>query len=149
MNFHPAQSMQNPPTTSYVQPPAPSTSQSIERYSKEEPAPVAMPSYIAVNPQVDSMNRLIDQQAKENEMLEQELEALKQGGPVDNIPDVLAMNAKELVKIKQDMAENGVKAFKGRADNNEAFPEDFVFRQNEFRVEDLEVEERALMHLQA
>jgi hypothetical protein len=26
-------------------------------------------------------------------------------------------------------------------------PEDFVFRQNEFRCEDLEVEERALMNL--
>ena len=29
----------------------------------------------------------------------------------------------------------------------EPFPEDFVFRQNEFRCEDLEVEERALMNL--
>lgn len=29
------------------------------------------------------------------------------------------------------------------------FPEDFVFRQNEFRSEDLEVEERALMNLAA
>lgn len=27
------------------------------------------------------------------------------------------------------------------------FPEDFVFRQNEFRSEDLEVEERALVSL--
>ena len=27
------------------------------------------------------------------------------------------------------------------------FPEDFVFRQNEFRCEDLEVEERALMNI--
>ena len=29
------------------------------------------------------------------------------------------------------------------------FPEDFVFRQNEFRCEDLEVEERAMMNLLA
>lgn len=58
------------------------------------------------------------------------------------------MNSKELIKIKADMAEHGVKAFKGTA-AEEPFPEDFVFRQNEFRVEDLEIEERALMHLQA
>ncbi len=32
-------------------------------------------------------------------------------------------------------------------DEEEPFPEDFVFRQNEFRCEDLEVEERALMNL--
>jgi hypothetical protein len=30
---------------------------------------------------------------------------------------------------------------------DEPFPEDFVFRQNEFRCEDLEVEERAMMNL--
>lgn len=34
-------------------------------------------------------------------------------------------------------------------DSKQAFPEDFVFRQNEFRCEDLEVEERALMNITA
>ena len=33
--------------------------------------------------------------------------------------------------------------------SKEPFPEDFIFRQNEFRSEDLEVEERALMNLAA
>ena len=33
--------------------------------------------------------------------------------------------------------------------NDDVFEEDFVFRQNELRSEDLEVEERALMNLAA
>lgn len=37
----------------------------------------------------------------------------------------------------------------GGGEEEEPFPEDFVFRQNEFRCEDLEVEERALMNLTA
>lgn len=43
----------------------------------------------------------------------------------------------------------GVSKLKGKAGSNEPFPEDFVFRQNEFRCEDLEVEERALMNVAA
>ncbi len=34
-------------------------------------------------------------------------------------------------------------------EGGDPFPEDFVFRMNEFRVEDLEVEERAMMNLVA
>lgn len=33
--------------------------------------------------------------------------------------------------------------------SDEPFPEDFVFRQNEFRCEDLEVEERVIMNIAA
>lgn len=47
----------------------------------------------------------------------------------------------------------GVSKLKGAAGgvrgSREPFPEDFVFRQNEFRCEDLEVEERALMNITA
>ena len=38
---------------------------------------------------------------------------------------------------------------KTRLKGKDRFPEDFVFRQNEFRCEDLEVEERALMNIVA
>lgn len=41
------------------------------------------------------------------------------------------------------------KGLVGKGGSKEQFPEDFVFRQNEFRCEDLEVEERALMNLTA
>jgi hypothetical protein len=41
------------------------------------------------------------------------------------------------------------KGLKGGNNSKEPFPEDFVFRQNEFRCEDLEVEERALMNITA
>ena len=43
------------------------------------------------------------------------------------------------------MLPNNIK-FGKKAD---ALPEDFVFRQNEFRCEDLEVEERAMMNIAA
>ena len=48
--------------------------------------------------------------------------------------------------MKQIKGLLGKKRYGGK---KETFPEEFVFRQNEFRCEDLEVEERALMNIMA
>ncbi len=52
----------------------------------------------------------------------------------------------ELNKLKKLLPGKGKRLGNSKGD---PLPEDFVFRQNEFRCEDLEVEERALMNLQA
>ena len=45
--------------------------------------------------------------------------------------------------LKQKLIPKGF----GIGNGGESFPEDFIFRQNDFRSEDLEVEERAMLSL--
>lgn len=80
----------------------------------------------------------------QNELLERELLNIKQGqGNYGDFEMLLGASDIELNKLKKLLPKNG-KTLKGSKD---PLPEDFVFRQNEFRSEDLEVEERALMNL--
>lgn len=51
----------------------------------------------------------------------------------------------ELKKLQKLIPGKG----KGKFNKNEPYPADFVFRMNEFRCEDLEVEERAMMNINA
>jgi len=83
------------------------------------------------------MNQMIMQQEEQNKKLAEELENLKSGkGSFSDFERLLNSQPKP---IKGGLSSTG----------KEAFPEDFVFRQNEFRSEDLEVEERALMNITA
>ena len=59
------------------------------------------------------------------------------GGQFDGMAN---KSIEELNLLKTKLLPNG-------STGEEPFPEDFVFRQNEFRSEDLEVEERAMMNL--
>jgi hypothetical protein len=79
------------------------------------------------------------------------LQTIKQGGGnFDNFELLLGNTNNDLAKIKQMLGVNASKRGKFFAGGKrEPFPEDFVFRQNEFRSEDLEVEERALMNIAA
>lgn len=72
------------------------------------------------------MNKVIKEQEIQNEILEKELQTIKQGGGnFSNFESLLGNTNNDLVKIKQIL---GV-AKKGRyAGRREAFPEDFVFR---------------------
>jgi len=77
-------------------------------------------------------------------MLSRELEQLKRGkGSFSAFEDVLdkAGDAKQLEKYFKNKA--------GLKTSGEAFPEDFIFRANDIRSEDLEVEERAMLNLMA
>jgi len=58
------------------------------------------------------------------------------------MPDDLDKIISSMPNLKQNYKYGGKKG-------GEPFPEDFVFRQNEYRSEDLEVEERALMNIMA
>jgi len=92
------------------------------------------------------MNKMISEQEMQNEMLEKELLNLKQGvSSFDEFERIMGHSEVELQKLKKLMPGKG----KRMGNKNNPFPEDFVFRQNEFRNEDLEVEERALMNLTA
>eukprot|EP00347_Sterkiella_histriomuscorum_P021982 403332092 len=152
VNFHPQMplSMLNAPQ--YIPPPPPlmSGAQSIERYNQEhkpEPNPVIVQPYL--NPQIEIMNKVIKEQEIQNDLLEKELQNIKQGqGSFQQFDSLVGNTDKDLNQIKTML---GVSKLKGglRASTKEPFPEDFVFRQNEFRCEDLEVEERALMNLTA
>lgn len=64
----------------------------------------------------------------------------------ENFEMLLGHSDVEMNKLKRllPMGGKNLKNIKG-----EHFPEDFVFRQNEYRCEDLEVEERALMNITA
>lgn len=61
---------------------------------------------------------------------------------------IINQTSKELEDLKSKILPGGLGTVGGSGDE-EPFPEDFVFRQNEFRCEDLEVEERALMNVAA
>lgn len=79
-------------------------------------------------------------------MLARELQQLKKGkGSFSAFEDVLqkAGDAKQLEKYFKNKA--GAKTTAA----GEPFPEDFIFKVNEIRSEDLEVEERAMLNLMA
>jgi hypothetical protein len=78
--------------------------------------------------------------------LAQELNQLKRGkGSFNTFEDILekAGDAKQLEKYFRN------KAGAPTTQAGEPFPEDFIFRANDVRSEDLEVEERAMMNLMA
>ncbi|CAI2387400.1 unnamed protein product [Moneuplotes crassus] len=90
---------------------------------------------------------MIDQAKLENDRLTQELDNLKSGsGGLDNggFGNIAQRAEEDIEKLKKTLLPNGLG---GGGTNGDPFPEDFVFRQNDFRSEDLEVEERALLNL--
>lgn len=66
---------------------------------------------------------------------------------MNEFDSIINQTSKELEDLKGKILPGGLGTVGGGGGDDEAFPEDFVFRQNEFRCEDLEVEERALMNL--
>ena len=92
------------------------------------------------NPNIQYMDSLVKQTEEENRKLQDELERIKN----DDLDfEGVAQRANDDVEmLKNQLMPNGVSS-------DEPFPEDFVFRQNDFRSEDLEVEERALMNVAA
>jgi hypothetical protein len=60
---------------------------------------------------------------------------------------IINSTTQELENLKHKILPGG--GLMGEGDEEDPFPEDFVFRQNEFRCEDLEVEERAIMNMAA
>jgi len=92
----------------------------------------------ANNPNLMYMDNMVKQIQEENKKLENELEKIKND---DYDFDNVANNAQnEIDALKNQLLPNG-------APEEEPFPENFIFRQNDFRSEDLEVEERALMNI--
>ncbi len=65
-------------------------------------------------------------------------------GAGNDFDNIIHNSAKELEQLKNQILPGGGGGGMGDGEDNEPFPEDFVFRQNEFRCEDLEVEERAI-----
>lgn len=105
------------------------------------PFPFPPPDPYSNNPNLQYMDSMVRQIQDENKKLEDELEKIKND---DYDFDGLANNADNDVEmLKQQLLPNGASA------GEEPFPEDFIFRQNDFRSEDLEVEERALMNVAA
>lgn len=80
------------------------------------------------------MENLVKEQERENSNLEGQLAELKKNDYSDSGTDF------EALKRKLMGPGNGLA-------REDPFPDDFVWRQNDFRSEDLEVEERALLHL--
>lgn len=94
----------------------------------------------AKNPNLDYLDSLVKQTEEENRKLQEELERIKND---DQEFGGLAQRAEDDVEmLKKQLLPNG-------AIGDEPFPEDFNFIQNNFRSEDLEVEERALMNIAA
>lgn len=81
------------------------------------------------------MEQRIQDQTDENNRLEQQLNELKND---DFSEPAIGTDIEELKKKLLGAGAPG---------DGESFPEDFLFRQNDFRSEDLEVEERALLNL--
>ena len=92
------------------------------------------------NPNLQYMDSLVKQTEEENRKLQDELERIRN----DDLDfEGIANRANDDVEmLKKQLMPNGVSS-------DEPFPEEFIFRQNDFRSEDLEVEERALMNIAA
>lgn len=111
------------------------------------PPPAPFPQYggfppfnpYANNPNLGYMDSLVRQTEEENKKLQEELERLKN--------DDIDFN--DYAKRAEDDVEALKKQLMPGIEGEQPFPEDFVFRQNDFRSEDLEVEERALMNIAA
>ena len=90
------------------------------------------------------MQSIIAQQELQNQKLRNSISIKKSGGDMSQLENIMDVGASQLGTLKSKLPAGGV-----RLKDDEPFPEDFVFRQNEFRCEDLEVEERALMNISA
>ncbi|CAI2384337.1 unnamed protein product [Moneuplotes crassus] len=102
--------------------------------------PYGHPPAYANNPNLMYMDSMVKQIQDENKKLEEELEKINND---DYDFENLAQNAAgEVEALKNQLLPGGVP-------EEEPFPENFIFRQNDFRSEDLEVEERALMNIAA
>ena len=89
------------------------------------------------------------QQEQENQKLREALEGIGSNGNVGDFDGIINQTSKELEDLRSKILPGGMGTVGGLGNDEEPFPEDFVFRQNEFRCEDLEVEERALMNVAA
>lgn len=97
------------------------------------------------------MNTLLSSHQEHNDLLERELENLKAGRITFDAFEKL-MNDPILQDVERTKrrvygisgsSKNGASAKKGM------LPDDFRFRQNDLRAEDMEIEERALMNIAA
>lgn len=103
-----------------------------------------------VNPSVDYMQGLIKQQEEENRRMLEEIDKLKNDD--GNFGNIANRAQRELEGLKAKIIPHfiaGGGGIAGGAGGGDAFPEDFVFRQNEFRNDDLGMEESALVNLAA
>ena len=99
------------------------------------PGPYPGTNPYAANPNITYMDSLVRQTEEENKKLQDELDRIKND-------DFEYNNASDSIEeLKKQLLPGGTEAAE------EPFPVDFVFRQNDFRSEDLEVEERALMNI--
>ena len=100
--------------------------------------------------EIDKLDNLLSEQARQNDRLEVELENLRAGRiTFDEFERILNDPAQlELDRTKRTLLGRSA-AVKPTTKRPGYFPDDFKFRQNEFRAEDMEVEERALMNLAA
>ena len=92
--------------------------------------------------------QLLKTQEKETKQLKDVLENFgKQAATVDQLDGTLAQQNQELLAMRQEPT-NLIETAIGTAPvSGLPIPEQFAFRQNELRVNDLEREERALMNL--
>jgi hypothetical protein len=102
------------------------------------------------NEEIERMNKLIEEQHAHNALLERELHNLKTG----------AASFDQFERLLQDPVAIDLEFQKKRAlgkltqgnnvhDRSKILPDDFRFRQNDYRAEDMEIEERALMNIAA